>query len=183
MSKNQRLRQSDLDAMGLVWDEVTNTYRKKSHNKTLKVSLPVTYSSPVPDLTKPAQRTQELIVKFTVNPMGKPRMTQRDKFFKREVTDRYWELKRQLKLQAEGFKFLMPSSHIHVIFYLPMPDGWHKQRKIDSDGKPHQSRPDADNLIKALQDSLCSEDSYIWDVRITKRWAYSGSIEIYKINY
>ena len=45
-------------------------------------------------------------------------------------------------------------------------------------GKPHQQKPDFDNLIKALSDAIHKEDSGIWDCRVTKVWAEEGAIEI-----
>ncbi len=44
--------------------------------------------------------------------------------------------------------------------------------------QPHQSRPDKDNLEKAVQDALCKEDNYIWDSRVTKVWSQTPGIEI-----
>jgi Holliday junction resolvase RusA-like endonuclease len=122
-----------------------------------------------------------LLISFPVDPMGKPRMTQQDRWKKRDVTDRYWELKDHLVKIAKGSNFEIPDSNIHIIFYMPMADSWAKSKKEKMDGKPHQQRPDADNMLKAIQDSLCKEDSYIWDVRISKYWAYKGRIDIYKI--
>ncbi len=117
-------------------------------------------------------------IEFPVDPMGKPRMTQQDKWKKRPATDRYWQLKDNLKKIAEGYKFVMPESNYHMIFYIPMPDSWPKAKKELFNEKPHQQKPDKDNLEKAVLDSLCKEDSYIWDGRVSKYWAYKGKIVI-----
>ncbi len=117
-------------------------------------------------------------IEFPVDPMGKPRMTQRDKWHKREVTDRYWELKRQVKQIAEGYNFTMPDSNYHMIFYIPMPDSWAKKKKAEMNERPHKQKPDKDNLEKAILDALCTEDSYVWDGRVSKYWAYKGKIII-----
>ncbi|OAT14605.1 endodeoxyribonuclease [Buttiauxella gaviniae ATCC 51604] len=45
-------------------------------------------------------------------------------------------------------------------------------------GKPHQSKPDCDNMLKALMDALFDDDSSIWDCRITKVWGEKGQIII-----
>ncbi len=123
----------------------------------------------------------DLLISFPVDPIGKPRMTQKDQWKKRDATDRYWELKRQMKQIAEGANFTMPESHIHIVCYMPMPYSWPKKKKEEMNGRPHQQKPDADNILKGIQDALCKEDSYIWDVRISKYWSYKGAIEIYKI--
>jgi Holliday junction resolvase RusA-like endonuclease len=121
-------------------------------------------------------------VKFDVVPMGKPRMTQSDKWKKRPATDRYWELKNKLKQIAKDNDFVIPDSNYHMIFNIPMPDSWSKKKKIEFNEKPHKQKPDKDNLEKAVLDSLCEEDSYIWDGRVSKYWAYKGSIIIKNLN-
>ena len=55
---------------------------------------------------------------------------------------------------------------------------WSKKKKHEMDGKPHQSRPDKDNLEKALLDAIYEEDSHVWDSRVTKVWGYYGAIVI-----
>ncbi len=123
----------------------------------------------------------QLLISFPVDPIGKPRMTQQDKWKKRPTTDRYWELKSRMKKIATGACFELPESNIHMIFYLPMADSWSKKKKEEMDGKPHKQKPDGDNILKGVQDALCKDDSFIWDVRISKYWAYKGRIDIYKI--
>ena len=46
-------------------------------------------------------------------------------------------------------------------------------------GKPHQQRPDIDNLVKGLMDALLEEDSHIHTVYAKKIWAEKGSIDLY----
>ena len=49
----------------------------------------------------------------------------------------------------------------------------------DLDGKPHTLKPDLDNLIKAFQDSLLDNDSFIHTYKnISKIWGYDGKIII-----
>lgn len=120
----------------------------------------------------------EWSIEFPVDPMGKPRMTQKDKWSKREVTDRYWELKRHMKQIADVYNFKLPEANYHMIFYIPMPDSWPKSKKEQMNLQPHKQRPDKDNLEKGVLDALCPEDSYVWDGRVTKYWAYKGKIVI-----
>lgn len=130
------------------------------------------------------------IIVFEIDPIGAPRLTRRDAIFtdpnhidpkkrQRPAVTRYWIYKRQLEAIAVGSKFTMPESHFHIFCYMEMPQSWNKKKKQESVGYPHKQRPDSDNILKGIQDALCSEDSYIWDVRITKIWAWKGSIEIY----
>ncbi|MGU0055537.1 RusA family crossover junction endodeoxyribonuclease [Enterobacter hormaechei] len=41
-------------------------------------------------------------------------------------------------------------------------------------GKPHQQKPDKDNLEKALLDAIFDDDSRVWDGRVTKVWGRGG---------
>ena len=49
-------------------------------------------------------------------------------------------------------------------------------------GKPHQNKPDVDNICKGIFDSLCKDDSFIWDVRITKCWGVTGAVFVFEID-
>lgn len=112
-------------------------------------------------------------MEYAIDPVPKPRMTQRDKWAKRPAVVRYWDFCDQVNREKVRFE-----SGMHVIFYLPMPRSWSIKRKQVMDLSPHIATPDLDNLIKALGDACWSQDSHIWDIRATKRWAYVGTIRI-----
>lgn len=116
---------------------------------------------------------------FHVTPLGKPRMVASDKANYRPVTKRYWAYKDEILSQLKGF--MLPESNFRIVFYFPMPKSWSKKEKEAMMNKPHRSKPDLDNCLKAIQDILCKEDKQIWDVRITKIWSNKGQIDIYKI--
>ena len=44
---------------------------------------------------------------------------------------------------------------------------------------PCESKPDTDNITKAIKDTLKKEDSEVWWERAEKRWAYKGSIILF----
>lgn len=115
---------------------------------------------------------------FKVKPIGKPRMTQRDRWLERDCTARYWAFKDAVVREAERMRFSVPASGYHITFRLPMPSSWSKKKRAAMDGKPHQKKPDKDNLEKAFLDALCKDDSFIWDGRVSKFWATEGSIEV-----
>lgn len=189
----KRATEKDLKNWGLVWDEKSQMYVKRSDADAVKDTIKAVPVSGKLNLVEGPWRlgidgypvvTDEhmrLLIKFDVNPIGKPRMTVSDKWKKRDATGRYWVFKDQLRNIAKGHNFKMPESDIHMLFNIEMPQSWPKKKKEEMDGKPHLSKPDGDNILKAVQDSLCDNDSYIWDVRITKKWAYKGSIKIYSI--
>lgn len=45
-------------------------------------------------------------------------------------------------------------------------------------GRPHQQKPDADNVLKGFMDALNKKDETVWNITVTKLWADEGSIEV-----
>ncbi|QIR27806.1 MULTISPECIES: RusA family crossover junction endodeoxyribonuclease [Kluyvera] len=111
---------------------------------------------------------------FSITPLGKPRMTRADKWKKRPEVLRYRAFCDEVRLNNVS----LPESGYHVIFVLPMPPSWSKKKRSLMDGKPHQQKPDKDNLEKALLDAIFGEDSHIWDGRVTKIWGETGKMII-----
>lgn len=106
--------------------------------------------------------------------MGKPRMTQRDRWKKRPVVERYHAFCDELRL-----KYTAPlPDELELIFYLPMPKSWSKKKVAQFSGTPHQQKPDIDNLSKAFMDALCKDDARIYKLVATKYWGSGGGIEI-----
>ena len=108
-----------------------------------------------------------------ITPIPAPRMTRADRWKKRPPVLRYFAFKDRVK--KLGIKVNNGDS---VTFYMPMPQSWSKKKKDEMQLKPHQSRPDLDNLLKALLDSIYEDDAHIYSLRIRKFWDYEGSIEI-----
>lgn len=59
-----------------------------------------------------------------------------------------------------------------------MAKSWSKKKKAEMDGEYCRQKPDLDNLCKAILDAAYKEDSIVADIRLTKVWGYTGSIEI-----
>lgn len=112
-------------------------------------------------------------------PIPAIRMTKADRWKKRPSVLRYFAYKDALRLHYGSQEL---PERIRLVFTLPMPKSWSEKRRIAMDGKPHQQRPDTDNLTKAVKDSLAKEDSYIWDEHATKYWGRVGSIEITELH-
>lgn len=87
---------------------------------------------------------------------------------------RYWTFKDELRKHLKGD--LEP--RFTVVFSVPMPKSWSKKEKVLMNGKPHQAKPDIDNYLKAFMDAMCVDDSYVYWVCASKRWATEGSITI-----
>ena len=114
---------------------------------------------------------------YPIPPIPKPRMTKRDKWLDppRPTVARYWAFKDLVRLH----KVEVPESGALIIFKIPMPESWSKKKKEKMRWKPHQQKPDIDNLLKALLDAVYDEDCCVWNIReLSKIWSYNGSILI-----
>lgn len=104
-----------------------------------------------------------------IKPMGKPRMTQRDRWAKRDCVLRYHAFRDEMRLRV-GNKIPSDIVRLSWIAYLPIPKSWSKKKKAEMAGQYHRQKPDRDNIDKAILDSLFSEDCMIAAGQITKRW-------------
>ncbi len=111
---------------------------------------------------------------YDITPVSKPRMTQRDKWAKRPTVLKY----RAFCDEVRGKVRVEVKSCSTVIFRVPMPKSWSNKKIKQMDGKPHQQKPDVDNLLKAWLDANMDDDSSIYDIRAIKVWAKHGSIEV-----
>lgn len=119
-----------------------------------------------------------------VSPQTHVRATQNDKILfripeeelfpegllRKKRLQKYNQYKADLFEASREVKFIMPESNSWVQFYVPVPRSWTKKKKDAHHMEPHQSKPDNDNLIKAMKDAIMKEDKKVWDYRITKRW-------------
>lgn len=127
---------------------------------------------------------------FDVIPMGAVRMTQSDRWKtnpehdnimqrqRKEVT-RYFKLKDDIRSQAIQMNFEQLDT-LEIIFCVPMPTSWSAKKRNDMNKMPVKTRPDIDNYVKAFLDSLLKEDGNIWQIKAEKRYAFKGSIIVYK---
>jgi len=94
--------------------------------------------------------------------------------------ERYNNYKLDLLAEAKKKNFTIPAYGMSVTFYIPVPKSWSNKKKKQYHGTFCQSRPDLDNLVKSLMDSLLDEDKYVANLTATKRWVDfpSGWIEI-----
>lgn len=115
--------------------------------------------------------TREVII----NPMGAVRQTRADAWKKRPVVVRYWQYKAELRRLLP--EYTIPACGLSLQFHLKMPDSWSKKKRGEMNGKPHQQKPDIDNLVKGVLDALCEDDEYIWHLgSMAKFWAEEGKI-------
>ena len=138
--------------------------------------------------------SKKKIYRLSITPQTHVRATQGDRIFfaipraklrpaglKRLLRlERYNRYKEDILALSKQKGFSFPFQGAHVRFYLPCPKSWSKKKKAHYHLKLHTSKPDVDNLCKALLDSLFTEDKGIADIRLTKFWAdiESGWIDI-----
>lgn len=114
-----------------------------------------------------------------IEPMGAPRMTQRDKWKKRPVVLRYFAFKD--KMRAACKRIMTAPATVSWTAYFPMPESWSAKKKAAMSGKPHCTKPDRDNVDKAILDALFEQDQCVATGTITKRWddGLGARIEIF----
>lgn len=111
-------------------------------------------------------------------PIGKPRMTQQDRWKKRPATDRYWEwcdiarvaagLGKMEKANAEDYFGVIVFAHCSI------PKSYSPKKRAALEGMLCSSKPDTDNIIKALCDALFENDERICIMQGYKYWAYDN---------
>ncbi len=112
------------------------------------------------------------ITEYDIIPVPKPRQTQSDKWKKRPCVVRYRSFADEAR--ACGLDVVNGDA---ITFILPMPKSWTQSKKDRLDGTPHLSRPDIDNLLKSVLDSIYKEDSIVWKLAgLEKRWGVAGKI-------
>ena len=116
-------------------------------------------------------------------PVPKPRMTQRDRWKQRPVVKNYHafcdELRLLLPLPMRRPMLDQAIHELDLTFHIPMPEkSWSKKKRAELEGKPHQQKPDIDNLLKAWMDCLYRNDQVIWKVSASKLWSVKGAIEV-----
>lgn len=138
-------------------------------------------------------RSRKIILNIT--PQTHVRTTQGDKVFFRIPREnlrpsglkrllrieRYNQYKISLSAEAKRMQFRMHPQGMSITFYIPVPRSWTKKKKRQAHLQFHTSTPDLDNLMKAMQDSLLTDDRHLAHYELSKRWVDNeiGWIEIY----
>ena len=124
-----------------------------------------------------------------VAPFAKPRMTQRDRWAKRQIVKDYFAFRDTVKQEFERLLALQNNDdkkksweELDIGFFIPMPKSWSKKKRLEMAGTPHKQRPDLDNYIKGLLDALLEEDCKVWRVSARKIWVDTeGCITINRV--
>jgi Holliday junction resolvase RusA-like endonuclease len=111
-------------------------------------------------------------------PMGKPRMTQRDKWKQRDCVMRYRSWADVARFEAGSVPPAEQVERLDWVAYFEPPPSWSKAKKAEAIGQLHRSKPDRDNIDKAVLDALFKSDSGIAVGTLEKRWGVPARLEI-----
>jgi len=127
-----------------------------------------------------------LKITIPVVPMGAVRMTGRGKYIKPNA-QRYLTYKKLIQMhvisQVKRMELLTGPLEVTVWFTMPIPQSWSQKKKRESIGEWHCKKPDIDNLVKGLFDSLngliWTDDNQVAVVKSYKLYGESPQIEVY----
>ena len=115
------------------------------------------------------------MLNIKIIPVSKPRMTRADTWKKRPCVTRYWAYKDELNEKIKELDVKV-QDELFLEFYMPMPKSWSKKKKLDLLNKPHQQKPDIDNLVKGVMDAIFKEDSHVHTIYAKKIWSNEASM-------
>lgn len=116
-------------------------------------------------------------------PMGKPRMTKRDKWKQRDCVLRYREWSDYLRLLVRPCPPADRVLRLDWIATFAMPTSWSGRQRQRLAGTTHRSTPDRDNIDKAILDALWQQDSAIAVGETVKRWGDRNRLQLRLVAY
>lgn len=140
--------------------------------------------APVPNITgsrttgTTAKGNQVIRIILPGTPIGKPRMTLRDKWAKRPAVVKYRDWCDRLRALAGT---IPPAGLIYELNWVAVfepPKSWAKKERCSALGTLHRMKPDRDNIDKAVLDCLWESDSAIAQGRIAKVWGFEPRLEL-----
>jgi Holliday junction resolvase RusA-like endonuclease len=111
-------------------------------------------------------------------PVGAPRMTQKDRWVKRPRVERYRTWKDVARLYAGRLPAVENILSVSWVAYFEPPKSWSKKESEAALGQLHRSKPDRDNIDKALLDALFHEDQGVAKGSLEKRWGSPARMEV-----
>ena len=123
---------------------------------------------------------------WNIEPMGAPRTTRADAWKQRPVILKYHRFRDLIAIEMKkvereaGCKIWVRLDCLEVMFQIPMSKSWSKKKRIEMNGAFHQQKPDIDNLVKAVLDSIFrgGDDCKVATIHAMKRWSNDGRIII-----
>ena len=110
---------------------------------------------------------------------GKPRMTQQDKWKKRPRVVRYREWCDRVRAAVgDSLPAVEDVAEVNWTAHYEPPRSWSKKRRVAAMGQRHRTKPDRDNIDKAILDCLFAKDERIADGTLRKRWDWKARLEV-----
>lgn len=115
-------------------------------------------------------------------PVGAPRQTGRSRFNpkKRPAIERYHAYRDAIRLFARGQQVppAERTEEIVITAYWTPPPLWSRNKQEAAIGTKKRSKPDGDNVEKAVLDALFDEDAAVGDTCMRRRWDWTARTEI-----
>lgn len=121
---------------------------------------------------------------FHIDPVPEPRMVRSDAWNQRPVVIRYRQFRDEIGYKIKEFNLeeaIKNASTLCVEFTIKMPGSWSNAKKDRMRNCFHQQKPDIDNLVKSLMDSLFRDigsDETIACITASKKWGDEGKIDL-----
>lgn len=113
----------------------------------------------------------ELTFTLDAPAMGKPRMTQRDKWKQRPCVMAYRAWCDQLREACPNPPPAERVEAVTVIAHYAMPASWPQKKRAKLNGTKKRGKPDGDNVFKGIADALWKDDEKLGDQAVQRRWA------------
>lgn len=113
---------------------------------------------------------------YPIEPTPAPRQSRRDSWDPSKAVQAY----RAFRDEVAWRKLELYEPFFHVVFLIPVFPSWWAKKQRDHYGQPHESKPDADNLAKALIDAVHrhDDDAHRWTYATSKLWSPSPGIVV-----
>jgi len=120
-----------------------------------------------------------LTIKIPGTPLGKPRMTRRDKWAKRPCVVRYRDWADHERAIAGAVPPAESVRRLSWVATFEPPKSWSARKQDAAIGTLHRSKPDASNILKGIEDILWPDgDSALAAGVYEKRWGLESSLVI-----
>ncbi len=117
-------------------------------------------------------------VTIHTKPVGAPRQSRRDTWAPRPCVLAYRAFRDKIRLAFGAVPPAETVEEIVVIAEFAMPATWSAKRLGQMLGRKKRTKPDGDNVLKAVIDALWDQDSAIGDCTVRRRWGVTDAVTI-----
>jgi Holliday junction resolvase RusA-like endonuclease len=130
---------------------------------------------------------------LNITPKPQPRENRSDVWNPRPCVAAFRKYKDELREQLKSVDFKLTEVLPDITFVLPFPEKATEKFKRENNWKPHQKKPDLDNILKGFIDCIFNKESSHYDFteltndsqihtfgKIKKIWGTTGQIYIHE---